>query len=118
MKTEIKVQPDGTITDLNGTPFEDQDRVKDFMPNDAWGRTPIDTRYNPDTILSVDLPEFEEVRKINISVTGDKHWIKVDQDDYNLWSKEKVTVLRFLETQKPESDPKATGLEQPAPPRQ
>lgn len=31
--------------------FEDQEMVKKYLPNDEWGRSPFDPKYNPDKTM-------------------------------------------------------------------
>lgn len=40
--------------------MEDQDGIKKLLPNDEWGRTPQDPKWNPDKIIELSL-EVERV---------------------------------------------------------
>jgi len=91
--------------------FEDQERVRKYLPNDEWGRSPFDERYNPDKTMPIppDFPKVVEVRQWNRKIFPTECWVDLipnldvwgnrpDKYDYR-------TVLRFVdEKQESEED--------------
>jgi hypothetical protein len=81
--------------------FEDQERVKKYLPNDEWGRSPFDERYNPDKTMPIP-PDFPKVVEIAQLKTISGNWVDaygrtIPDCELDNPINEYRTVLRFVD---------------------
>lgn len=103
--------------------FEDQEMVKKYLPNDEWGRSPFDPKYNPDKTMPPppDFPEYVEVRQVKM-ISGE--WMDVEEVNFQnvdcepeirkalrlVEKEEHGNILRFVDKQEERKGESQEGL--------